>query len=150
MATPRLAAAVVLFRRTPSGPEVFWVRRSEAVPFMGGFHAFPGGAVDKADAGVPVRSASLGDEPRSALAAAIRECFEETGVLFAGNAAGVSREARAEWRRKGWVAAADYIGERRSSAFSGSYPVSASVPLNDPRVFDTTHAVSLSLGYQLR
>lgn len=58
--------------------------------------------------------------------------------------------ARTEWQRNGWVAAAEYLGERRSARFSGSYPVTASVPLDDPKVFDTTHAVSLSIGYQLR
>ena len=99
MAAPRLASAIVLFRRTASGPEVFWVRRSAKVRFMGGFHAFPGGAVDEADAAVAVTAGPEG-EPRAALAAAIRECFEETGVLFAGAAASLSRDTRAEWRRR--------------------------------------------------
>lgn len=104
MSAPRLAAAVVIFRRTPAGPQVYWVRRSESVPFMGGFHAFPGGAVDKSDADVPVNGGPAG-EPKSALAAAIRECFEETGVLFSKGSlfARGSEPAKAdlaEWRRK--------------------------------------------------
>lgn len=99
MATPRLAAAIVLFRRTPSGPQVYWVRRSEAVPFMAGFHAFPGGAVDKTDGDVRIAGGPEA-EPRSALVAAVRECFEETGVLFARGASAVAADTRAEWRRR--------------------------------------------------
>lgn len=89
---------MVLFRRTAGGPQVYWVRRSEAVPFMGGFHAFPGGAVDRVDADIAVRGGPAG-EPRAALAAAIRECFEETGVLFASGTVTLSGSALAEWRR---------------------------------------------------
>src|SRR5687768_972815 len=94
---PRLASAVVLFRRPAGGPEGFLVKRSEAVPFMGGFHAFPGGAVDKGDADIALATAPP-DEPRPALAAAIRECFEETGVLFARGT--IAADARADWRRR--------------------------------------------------
>lgn len=99
MATPRLAAAVVLFRRAASGAQVYWVRRSEAVSFMGGFHAFPGGAVDKTDGDVRIAGGPE-SEPRSALVAALRECFEETGVLFARSKARLTADVRAEWRRK--------------------------------------------------
>src|SRR6476646_1904330 len=101
MATPRLAAAIVLFRRTASGPQVFWVRRSEAVPFMGGFHAFAGGAVDKSDGDVAIAGGPA-DEPRSALVAAVRECFEETGVLFVRGQERqrLAADVRSEWRRK--------------------------------------------------
>ena len=72
----RPAAAVVLWR----GPEVFWVRRGEQLTFAGGFHAFPGGRVDAADAAVPL--AGDAEEP-ACVAAAARELFEETGVLIA-------------------------------------------------------------------
>lgn len=95
--TPRLASAVVLFRRAPGGPEVFLVQRSEAVPFMGGFHAFAGGAVDKRDGEIAIAGGPV-DEPRAALVAAIRECFEETGVLFARGS--VPADVRADWRRR--------------------------------------------------
>lgn len=96
-AAPRLASAVVLFRRAAAGPEVFLVRRSEAVPFMGGFQAFPGGAVDKGDVDVALAGAPP-DEPRAALVAAIRECFEETGVLLARGS--VAAGVREDWRRR--------------------------------------------------
>ena len=57
-AEPRLAAVVVLYRRTPFGVEVFWVKRERALAFAGGFYAFPGGKVDPRDASVPVAGAS--------------------------------------------------------------------------------------------
>ncbi|HEX6200098.1 MAG TPA: hypothetical protein VF150_07545, partial [Thermoanaerobaculia bacterium] len=49
---PRVKAssAVVLWRRRPGGGlEVFWMRRDPAMRFMGGWYAFPGGAVSRAD-----------------------------------------------------------------------------------------------------
>ena len=50
---PRDAAAVILLRQNtdPANPEVFWVKRSDALAFLGGFHAFPGGQIDPTDAG---------------------------------------------------------------------------------------------------
>ena len=96
--TPRLASGIVVFRRAPA-LEVYWVKRGERVPYMPGFHAFPGGAVDKADAATPVANAPAG-EPVSAIVAAIRECFEETGVLFARGAERVDAHTRETWRVK--------------------------------------------------
>ena len=80
--TPKDAAAVILLRRSsnPNSPEVFLVRRSEKLAFLGGFHAFPGGQFDPEDAEAPVDNC---DEPakRAAISAAARELFEELGVL---------------------------------------------------------------------
>ncbi len=90
---PRLASAVILRR---SG-EIFWVRRGEKVPFMAGFHAFVGGSVDKADGALKVKGAP-GGEPPAAIACAIRECFEETGVLFASPLPDAAE--REAWRKK--------------------------------------------------
>ena len=81
-ATPKDAAAVILLRQNtdPANPEVFWVKRSDKLAFLGGFHAFPGGQIDADDAAVNVRNA-----PNPATAAMIsgaaRELFEELGVL---------------------------------------------------------------------
>ena len=79
--TPRDASAVILYRRTATGPEVFWLKRDRGLRFAGGFYAFPGGKVDGADADVKVEGA-VGHDAQQLVAAA-RELFEETGVLLA-------------------------------------------------------------------
>ena len=78
----REAAIVVLVRGHDPDLETFWVRRSEAVSFMPGFHAFPGGKVNPEDLELPLEGAA--DERERVLrACAIREAFEEAGVLVA-------------------------------------------------------------------
>ncbi|WP_224247379.1 MBL fold metallo-hydrolase [Hyalangium gracile] len=94
---PRPAAVVVLYRRVGSGVEVFWVKREKTLRFAGGFYAFPGGKVDKEDAQVPVRGAS--GEEAAIRAAAVRELFEETGVLMAEGAQALSPERLKALRR---------------------------------------------------
>jgi ribonuclease/clavin/mitogillin len=94
---PRPAAVTVLYRRVDTGVEVFWVKREKTLRFAGGFYAFPGGKVDKADAHVPVRGAS--GEQGAILAAAARELFEETGVLVAEGAERLTPERLKELRR---------------------------------------------------
>jgi glyoxylase-like metal-dependent hydrolase (beta-lactamase superfamily II)/8-oxo-dGTP pyrophosphatase MutT (NUDIX family) len=78
--TPKDAAAIILLRHR-TNPEVFWVKRSPKLKFMGGFHAFPGGQLDKEDSAIKV----IGSEGDEAVmrACAVREFFEETGVLLA-------------------------------------------------------------------
>ena len=95
----RDAATVALLRDAPDGVEVYLLRRVRGMAFAGGMHVFPGGAVDPADAEVgggwagPPPSefaAALGcDEPlaRALVRAAVRETFEESGVLLAGPSA---------------------------------------------------------------
>jgi 8-oxo-dGTP pyrophosphatase MutT (NUDIX family) len=99
--TPQPAATLMLARDAPRGLEVLMLQRSQALAFMPGVHVFPGGALDAADespalhalcAGLDDAAASraLGLE-RGGLArsiAAIREAFEEAGILLAYNAAG--------------------------------------------------------------
>ena len=93
---PRDAATVVLLRPSPDGPEVYLLRRQTSMAFAGGMCVFPGGGVDPRDfdhtvawAGPsPATWASrLGVDERMARAlvcAAVRETFEESGVLLAG------------------------------------------------------------------
>jgi 8-oxo-dGTP pyrophosphatase MutT (NUDIX family) len=95
-AEPRHASTVVLLRDAPGGPEAYLLRRVKGMAFAGGMHVFPGGSVDPADAeantgwaGPPASqwASWLGaDEPlaRALVCAAIRETFEECGVLLAG------------------------------------------------------------------
>jgi len=104
---PRQAATVVLLRETePKGFEVFLTRRPDAMPFLGGMYCFPGGAVAKDDCAPRMieRCRGLAPEqarkiagaqfsPRQALGlwvAAVRELFEEVGILLAVNSSGTA------------------------------------------------------------
>ena len=84
----RDAATVLLLREGASGLEVFLVRRNTVVDFMAGAHVFPGGKVDAADSEPGLLQRLLGErEPSTApelYVAAIRETFEEAGVLLSG------------------------------------------------------------------
>jgi 8-oxo-dGTP pyrophosphatase MutT (NUDIX family) len=88
----RDAATVVLLRDGPDGMEAWLLTRVAAMAFAGGMSVFPGGRVDERDAGLPLAG---GDLPRLAerfgcdqatahrlVGAAVRETFEETGVLL--------------------------------------------------------------------
>jgi 8-oxo-dGTP pyrophosphatase MutT (NUDIX family) len=101
VAPARPASTVVLVRPSTSGFEVFLVRRHHNVAFMGGAHVFPGGRVDPGDRlvmpegfcdGVEAATQRAADlPPLDAVAhyvAAIRELFEEAGVLLARRADG--------------------------------------------------------------
>jgi 8-oxo-dGTP pyrophosphatase MutT (NUDIX family) len=110
-ARPRDAATVMLLRpadanrtaddgRSPAGGfEVYMLRRKQSMPFAPGASVFPGGSVDRRDSDSEVAwsgpdvaewarwlgtSAELA---RGLLCAAVRETFEESGVLLAGPAA---------------------------------------------------------------
>ncbi|MEO8718658.1 MAG: hypothetical protein ABI423_10625, partial [Burkholderiales bacterium] len=93
---PRPAATLLLLRDGSLGPEAFLLQRTHSAAFLAGAHVFPGGALDKADREVRVlrRVAGLTDAEASARlgieaggiaywVAAIRECFEEAGILLA-------------------------------------------------------------------
>jgi 8-oxo-dGTP pyrophosphatase MutT (NUDIX family) len=98
-AEPRNAATVVLMRPGARGPELYLLRRQTSMAFAGGMCVFPGGGVDPRDfdhaiawAGpAPQEWASrLGTDEATARAlvcAAVRETFEESGVLLAGESA---------------------------------------------------------------
>jgi 8-oxo-dGTP pyrophosphatase MutT (NUDIX family) len=92
----RPAATVVLLRDMTAGLEVYLLRRLTSMAFAGGMHAFPGGAVDPRDVdddalgwlGPPPsdwanRLGTSEPEARGFVCAAIRETFEESGVLLA-------------------------------------------------------------------
>jgi 8-oxo-dGTP pyrophosphatase MutT (NUDIX family) len=101
-AEPRDAATVILMRPAPSpgsGPELYLLRRQTSMAFAGGMCVFPGGGVDPRDfdssvawAGPTAASwaASLltsEEMARALVCAAVRETFEESGVLLAGPSA---------------------------------------------------------------
>ena len=95
----RPAATVVMLRDAPGGLEVFLMKRHALSDVLGGAYVFPGGKVDAVDAeldmqahldqSLPVLHAGLNEadiSERTAgglYVAALREAFEESGVLFA-------------------------------------------------------------------
>jgi 8-oxo-dGTP pyrophosphatase MutT (NUDIX family) len=94
---PRPAATVLTLRDAPSGYEILMVRRNVRSEFMGGVFVFPGGALDDDDHKVPV--VGLDDDRASErlgllhgglgyFVAALRELFEEAGLLVAYDEAG--------------------------------------------------------------
>ncbi|MBJ7901722.1 NUDIX hydrolase [Streptomyces sp. NPDC003656] len=94
---PRRAATVLLLRDTPAGPAVHMLRRRASMAFAGGAYAYPGGGVDPRDDDREIGWAGpsrawwadrLGVDENGAQAvvcAAVRETFEEAGVLLAGS-----------------------------------------------------------------
>lgn len=98
---PRPAATLILVRDTADGLEVFLMQRTHRAVFMPGVFVFPGGAVDDEDQSEDVlpycgevddviASRQLGLERGGLgyLVAAVRECFEEAGLLLAYDKAG--------------------------------------------------------------
>ena len=95
-AEPRNAATVVLLRPGSAGPEVYLLQRHSSMAFAAGMCVFPGGGVDPRDFDHEVAWAGpdatawahrLGTDAATARAlvcAAVRETFEESGVLLAG------------------------------------------------------------------
>ncbi|MFF8021508.1 NUDIX hydrolase [Streptomyces sp. NPDC007896] len=93
---PKRAATVMLLKDTPSTPVVHMLRRRASMAFAGGAYAYPGGGVDPRDDEHQIRWAGptrawwakrLGTDETSAQAvvcAAVRETYEEAGVLLAG------------------------------------------------------------------
>ena len=92
---PRPAATLILLRPGAQGPEVLMIQRSPSAAFLGGAYVFPGGAIDAEDASERISKRILGVTAEGANArlgvasgglsyhvAAIRECFEEAGVLL--------------------------------------------------------------------
>jgi len=93
-AVPRDAATVVVVRESTAQPEVLLMQRAERGDHNSGAWVFPGGLVDPGDRKAGAWAAGMTDERASALLgveggglaffiAAIRECFEESGILFA-------------------------------------------------------------------
>jgi ribonuclease/clavin/mitogillin len=131
---PRASAATVLWHRAGDRLEVFWVRRARSMPFMGGWYAFPGGGLARADreiglvgepsglgqgppgAGIPEQvlegAGELGPEMPPGLAVcAVRELFEETGVLPLAGAPPAGLAAARRALLAGEVSFAQLVGD---------------------------------------
>ena len=106
---PRDAASVLMLRDGAQGLEIFMLQRHSNSAVLGGAYVFPGGKLDATDAELdPVRHL---DQPRDVLhrqlaepaldparacglyVAALREAFEESGILFAHGTDGQSPDA---------------------------------------------------------
>lgn len=92
---PRPAATIILARDSAHGIEVFMMKRTTAVTFAKGMHVFPGGGVDASDHAQDMHALCIGIDDARASAqlgiehgglaywiAAIRECFEEAGLMI--------------------------------------------------------------------
>jgi glyoxylase-like metal-dependent hydrolase (beta-lactamase superfamily II)/8-oxo-dGTP pyrophosphatase MutT (NUDIX family) len=99
----RPAATVLLLRDGPQGIEVLMTRRSMTASFAPGAYVFPGGGIDAADAqahSMATRRPKQSDLHLTQAIAAIRESFEELGILFA-------RHADGRWADNGDIAQID-------------------------------------------
>jgi glyoxylase-like metal-dependent hydrolase (beta-lactamase superfamily II)/8-oxo-dGTP pyrophosphatase MutT (NUDIX family) len=110
---PRPAATLILLRE---GFEVLMLQRAQTAAFLGGAYVFPGGALDPhdSDARVLRRVTGLTDAQASErlrvssggiayYVAAIRECFEEAGILLAHDVSAQRADALMHWRNKPFI-----------------------------------------------
>jgi glyoxylase-like metal-dependent hydrolase (beta-lactamase superfamily II)/8-oxo-dGTP pyrophosphatase MutT (NUDIX family) len=95
-AHPRDAAAIILLKHgtAAENPQICWVRRSLQLSFLGGFHAFPGGKLEKSDYETAVENCADA-ESAALITCAARETFEETGVLICKGGDKLTRGQRA-------------------------------------------------------
>jgi 8-oxo-dGTP pyrophosphatase MutT (NUDIX family) len=172
-AVPRDAATVMLLRSRPAGLEVYMLRRKPTMAFAPGAYVFPGGSVDARDADEQVAwtgpdAAEWGrifDAPpslaRALVCAAVRETFEESGVLLAGESADsvVADTTSDEWEADRHalldrsLSLAGLLGRRRLVLRADLLrPWSRWItPVVEPRRFDTRFfAAALPAGQRTR
>ncbi|RWR09422.1 NUDIX domain-containing protein [Paenirhodobacter populi] len=131
----RDAASIVVVRHDrPEGPAVLLGRRAARAAFMPSKFVFPGGAVDAADARVPLAAPPggeslrrLGEMAPALAAAAIRELWEETGLILGRR--GAWPDPPAGWQ--GFAAAGS-----RPDAAGLRFIFRAITPPGAPRRFD--------------
>lgn len=172
-AKPRDAATVMLLRPGSAGLEVYMLRRHATMAFAPGAYVFPGGSVDARDTDEQVAWAGpeaaewgrIFDAPRSLaralVCAAVRETFEESGVLLAGESADsvVADTTSDEWEADRHalldrsVSLAELLG-RRGLVLRADLlrPWSRWItPVVEPRRFDTRFfAAALPAGQRTR
>jgi 8-oxo-dGTP pyrophosphatase MutT (NUDIX family) len=172
-AKPRDAATVMLLRPGLAGLEVYMLRRQATMAFAPGAYVFPGGSVDARDADEQVAWAGpdaaawgqIFDAPpslaRALVCAAVRETFEESGVLLAGESADsvVADTTSDEWEADRLalldrsVSLAELLGRRRLVLRADLLrPWSRWItPVVEPRRFDTRFfAAALPAGQRTR
>ena len=162
---PLAASTLLLIRNAASGLEVFMVKRHHQIDFASGALVFPGGKVDAHDRDAALRAHADGgdalDDLRLSLAAcAIREGFEESGILLARRAGSrdlISAEhatSLKDWREKlnsGEVGLAEFLTkESLRLACDALVPFAHWVtPTFMPKRFDTYFYVAATPAGQL-
>jgi 8-oxo-dGTP pyrophosphatase MutT (NUDIX family) len=139
---PRDAATLVLCRRDQGEPQILVGKRAGGLKFMPNLYVFPGGRVDPADARAARASdlrpevlakLALGTTPARAHAlamAAVREMFEEAGLLVGQRATRRLRSRSESWGR--------FFAAGVVPALHGlDYIARAITPPGNPRRFDT-------------
>lgn len=114
----RDASTVVLLRDGP-GLETYLMRRASTMAFAAGMYVFPGGRIDDVDSEIEFpwtaeeidgsRMSATTAQARGLIVGAVREVFEETGVLLAVDATGQPPLEDADWE-------ADRVAVSESSA----------------------------------
>jgi glyoxylase-like metal-dependent hydrolase (beta-lactamase superfamily II)/8-oxo-dGTP pyrophosphatase MutT (NUDIX family) len=133
----RAAATVLLLRDTQQGLQVLMTRRSANASFAPGAYVFPGGRIDDGDAAahaIATRRPTQGAEQLTQAIAAIRESFEELGVLLAHHTDGRP------------VSAEEIAGMDRSTAASAvafaDQCAARGLVLSTDRVFTLAHWIT--------
>lgn len=169
-AVPRPASTVMLVRDGAQGVEVFLLRRVAKMAFAPSTLVFPGGGVDAADAEPDLpwagptpaewaaRMGCAEDVARMAVIAAVREVFEECGVLLAGPdpTGGLADVSGPRWRaRRDDLAAhrtslSQVLLDERLVLRSDLVVVKAHwlTPVFEPRRYDTWFFAALMPGHQ--
>jgi 8-oxo-dGTP pyrophosphatase MutT (NUDIX family) len=108
---PKDAATLIIVRRETDGPRVLMGKRHSGMAFQPNKFVFPGGRIDPGDERIKVggdlrpevlAKACIGTTPsraRGLALAAVRETFEETGVLLGERTAGVPRTRAPAWAK---------------------------------------------------
>ena len=118
---PRPASTLILLRDGEQGPEIFMLKRSPSAAFVANAYVFPGGGLDAADHKALDRVRGLTEAEANrrlgvdsgGLAywvAAVRECFEEAGILIAVEDSGAPLDP----------ARADALAEHRIAVNAGT------------------------------
>jgi 8-oxo-dGTP pyrophosphatase MutT (NUDIX family) len=147
VATPLPAATAVLLRDSAAGPEVLLLRRHRASGFMPGAYVYPGGRVDPADADPGLLARIEGELPAEPPAAywmaAVREVFEETGVLLSAEPLSEKQAGHLrEWREELMNSQATLLDVLAAesvhiAAADLAYFAHWITPLAEPRRYDT-------------
>ena len=90
MNIPKDASAIILVK----DGKVLWAQRNPKLKFLGGWHAFPGGKTEKTDSEIEVKNCEDKDLQKF-IVGAVREVFEEVGILLVRNGEKLTKGQRA-------------------------------------------------------